>query len=789
MSAGFVELTRDQLNSMGLTELKAYYKQVSEIVDQQTSTINSDIVIQTQYQYLISQSQSTIDGITTQQIQNSNAIITSIQTSAGSVNEVSTNTAKLLSYNSTIMGETSNIEKYSIQVSSLTIEADTIDSTLTRSDTAYASTAIAYSTLYQDFAAKDEIYRQSLDDIALTSSYLVSSVIAEAYSYAVLQSSIQDYYSTSQSLSSLIVDGGNIHSTVIQYRIDEKTAQDALTSTNNGLITLSSYYITAILNQDYVVALSTQSGLTSSFNSATTNYNILKSGRDTAAANTAQLALTTATTMKAFADSTVTSLQTQTGTSVSDSYNINILAAQANVDSETQNVSTYTGKYNEDISSITYYSSLYEQATRDIDSSITGFQQYSTYYQSSINGSNALMVLVKKDNDTYSEQLIQYGILSRTISSLYIQYSDYTSTYNGLVAYSTILKDSISQSTTALKLYSTLYDSTSAVMAKLYTESNAILKQVVSTQVNIDTYSTLVERNNANLLVYAANLDASYAQEELGTIQYRETIVREKHVRAQRDYDQAIIDEIQKNSTNGISTATNLNTPAISVAYTTLKTVEDHVNKYAEIYDLYNTQSTNQGIMISTTMGYSNSYTTLLSSQMAAKMYPNDTAVVERRRIMEQSYQGGRQAVLDRDQGVRLGYQDIYARKSLNDQVYNSLFSPSELFANTSTISSFLIKGYNDVIQLSQPPPTPEQLLIQARAGKAQAILRRAKSVRDDADAALRVAIETDAASSNPDTVAALEAATSQAMQAADDVGAAQAAVDEAEAAVVAAGL
>ena len=256
MSAGFVELTKEQLNTMGLTELKAYYTQVSKIVDEQTSTINADIVVQTQYQYLISQSQSTIDGITSQQIQNSNAIITSIQATAGSVNEVSTNTAKLLSYNSTIMGETSNIEKYSIQVSSLMLESDTIDSTLTRSDTAYASTAIAYSTLYQDFAAKDEIYRQSLDDIALTSSYLVSSVIAEAYSYAVLQSSIQDYYSTSQSLSSLIVDGGNIHSTVIQYRIDEKTAQDALTSTNNGLITLSSYYITAILNQDYVVALS-----------------------------------------------------------------------------------------------------------------------------------------------------------------------------------------------------------------------------------------------------------------------------------------------------------------------------------------------------------------------------------------------------------------------------------------------------------------------------------------------------------------------------------------------------
>jgi hypothetical protein len=789
MSAGFVELTREQLNTMDLSELKAYYAQVSKIVDEQTSTINADIVIQTQYEYLISQSQSTIDSITSQQIQNSNAIITSIQATAGSQNEVSTNTAKLLSYNSTITGETGNIERFSIEVSTLMLESEKIDSTLSGSDIAYASTALAYSTLYQDFAAKDEIYKQSLDDIAATSSYLVSSVIAEAYSYAVLQSSIQNYYSTSQSLSSLIVEGGNIHSSLVQYGIDEKIAQDALTSTNNGLITLSSYYITAILNHDYVVALSTQSGLTSSLNSATTNYNILKSSADTAAANTAQLALTTVTTMKALADSTVTSLQAKTGTSVADSYNMNILAAQANVDAETQNVSTYTGKYNEDISSIKYYSSLYEQATRDIDSSIAGFQAYSTFYQSSIAGSNALMVLVKKDNDTYSEQLTEFGTLSRTVSSLYKDYSNYTSTYDGLIAYSTILKEVINQSTNALKMYSTFYDSTSVVMAKLYTESNAVLKQVVSTQVNIDTYSTLVERHTTNLLVYAANLDASYAQQEMGTMQYRETIVREKHIRAQKDYDQAIIDEIQKNSTNGISTATNLNTPAISVAYTTLKTVEEHVNKYAEIYDLYNTQSTNQGAMISTTMGYSNSYTILLSSKMAARMYPNDTLVTEKRRVTEQEYKVKRQAVQQRDEGVRLGYDDIYTRKRAADETYNKLFSPSELFANTSTISSFLIKGYREVIQLSRPPLTPEQLQIQERVERTQGMLRRAKLVATGAQLALRVAVNEDTAARTAATAAALEEATNTAAQAAEDQGAAQAEADAAQAAAEAADL
>jgi hypothetical protein len=788
MSAGFVELTSDQLNTMGLDELKAYYKQVSDMVDQQTSTINADIMLQTQYQYLISQSQSTIDGIGTQQIINSNAIIISIQATAGSQNEVSTNTANLLAYDSTIRGENSNIENLSSQIYTLNIESNNINTALTGSDTVYASTATAYSTLYQDFAAKDAIYQQSLADIATTSSYLVSSIVAEAYSYAVLQSSVQNYYSTSQSLSSLIIDGGKIHSTVVQYRIDEKVAQDAVTSTNNGLITLSSYYITALLNRQYVQSLSTQSGLTSSFNSATTNYNILKSGTDSAAANTAQLALTSITTMKTSADSTVTSLQSQTSISLNDSYNINVLAAQANVDAETQNVSTYTGRYNDDIANITYYSSLYEQATRDINSSIAGFQTYSTYYQSSVNGSNALMKLVDKDSSTFSEQVTNLGILSKTISSLYIDYSNYTSTYNGLVLYSTtILKDAIRDSTIALKTYSTFYDSTSAAISKLYTDSNITLKHLVSTQVNIDTYSTLIERHTANLLVYAATLDASYAQEELGTMKYRETIVREKHIRAQKDYDQAVIDEIQRNSTNGISTATNLNTPAISIAYTTLKTVEEHVNKYSEIYDLYNAQSTNQGLMLSTTVGYSNSYTTLLSSQMAAKIYPNDTATVERKVARERVYNTERKSIDDRNQGVTLGYQDIYARKSLNDQAYNSLFSPSELSANTSTISSFLIQGYNAVIQLSQPPLTPEQLLIQERLGKTQSILRRAKKVAEDAQAALQAAVNADAAGSTPATAAALEAATNAAAQAADDEGVAQAEVDAAQAEVDAA--
>ena len=789
MSAGFVELTKDQLNNMDLAELKAYYKQVSEAVEQQTSTINADIVIQTQYQYLISQSQSTIDSITSQQIQNSNAIITSIQATTGLVNEVSTNTANLLSYESTIRGEADKIELFSIQVSSLMLESESIQATLSKSDTAYTSTSIAYSTLYLDFAAKDSIYQQSLIDISTTSSYLVSSVIAEGYSYAVLQSSIQNYYSTSQSLSSLIIDGGNIHSTVIQYRIDEKVVQDALTSTNNGLLTLSSYYITSLLNQDFVLALSTQSGLTPAFNSATTNYNILKSGRDTAAANTALLSLSTATAMKTFADSTVTSLQSQTGTSVTDSYNINMLAAQANVDAETQNVSTYTGLYNEDISQILYYSSLYEKATIDINSSIAGFNLYNTYYQSSINGSNALMKLVKDDNDKYSEQLTQFDTLSRNISSLYTDYSNYNSTYVGLVQYSTILKDVISQSTIALNMYSTLYDSTNTMISKLYGESNVILKQMVSTQVNIDTYSTLIERNTANLLVYAADLDASYAQQEQGTVKYRETIVRERHIRAQRDYDQAIIDEIQKNSTNRISTPTNLNTPAISIAYTTLKTVEAHVNKYSEIYDLYNVQSTNQGLMLSTTMGYSNSYTTLLSSQMAARIYPNDTAVVERSRDRERVYREGREVMQVRENAVKLSYDDIYARKKVSDESYNTLFSPSELYANTSTISSFLIQGYSARIALPQAPLTQGQILAKERLTGALVLRDRAKVIRDRATLALRLAVDADAAASNPTTSADVEAATSAAVQAADDLTATQTSVDEASAALTALGL
>ena len=789
MSAGFVELTNDQLNKMDLDELKAYYKQVSAVVEQQTSTINADIVIQTQYQYLISQSQSTIDSITSQQIQNSNAIITSIEATANSVNEISTNTANLLSYDSTIRGETNNIELFSIQVSSLILESENINATLSKSDTAYASTSIAYSTLYQDFAVKDSIYQQSLIDISTTSSYLVSSVIAEAYSYAVLQSSIQNYYSTSQSLSSLITEGGDIHSTVIQYRVDEKIIQDALTSTNNGLLTLSSYYITAILNQDFVLALPTQSGLTPAFNSATTNYNILKSGTDTAAANTALLSLSTATAMKRFADSTVTSLQSQTGTSVTDSYNINMLAAQANVDAETQNVSTYTGKYNQDISSISYYSSLYEQATRDINSSIDGFNKYSAYYQSSVNGSNALMALVKKDNEAFADQLTQFDTLSRTISSLYTDYSNYNSTYIGLVQYSTILKDVISQSTIALNLYSTLYDSTSVVIEKLHRDSNVILKQLVSTQVNIDTYSTLIERNTANLLVYAANLDATYAQQELGTIQYRETIVRERHIRAQRDYDQAIIEEIQKNSTNRISTPTNLNTPAISIAYTTLKTVEGHVNKYPEIYDLYNLQSTKQGIMISTTMGYSNSYTTLLSSQMAARIYPNDTLVTERRVVSERIYHGGRQVLQERENTVKLGYDDIYSRKRASDEAYNSLFSPSELHANTSTISSFLIQGYSARVALPQAPLTAEQVIVKERLINATSLRDRAIRFRDRIKPGLQLAVDADAAASTPTTRAQLEAVTTALVQAEDDVTAAEQSFNEASAAMSAVGL
>jgi hypothetical protein len=79
--------------------------------------------------------------------------------------------------------------------------------------------------------------------------------------------------------------------------------------------------------------------------------------------------------------------------------------------------------------------------------------------------------------------------------------------------------------------------------------------------------------------------------------------------------------------------------------------------------------------------------------------------------------------------------------------------------------------------------------LAKERVSGALVLRDRAKVIRDRATLALRLAVDTDAAASNPTTRADVEAATSAAVQAADDLTAAQASVDAASAGLKAVGL
>jgi hypothetical protein len=700
MSASFVELTPDQLNKLTLEELKAYYEKVSKIIDEQNSAINADMVIQSQYDYLILQSQSTINSITTEQIKNTTEIASYIGSSNAAVKYNSANNALMLAYNSSIIGESNNILNLSIQVSSLNVESDTITSTIEGSDSIYRSSALGYSSLYLDYMVKNDLYQQSLNDIDMMSSLLVSSVIAEEKSKTTLDSAMKAYTVASGNLGSLLVDGTNIHSTLVQYRIDEQVTTDAVTSTNNGLIVLNSFYKTAMLKKEYADSIIKQSEIAKGLDTATSNYTIAQQGTDQAIIETARISFSTITELKNNVDSTVTSIQENATKAITDTYDINVLAAQANIDMETANVSTYQGYYNSNTSNITYYSSLYEKANADINSSIIAYQTYDGFYKSSIDGSNAIMERVKQDDSTFSLQIKELKVLSRTISSLYINYSSFTSTYNGLIQFSTLLNDIVQQSTTAVSAYSTFYDSTSAGLQLLYGESNIINKQLNSTQVTLDTYSTLIERNTANLIVYAANMDSNYLQQEYGSLKYRETFVRQLHINTQAKYDGLVLAQIQQNST---STVTNLNTPSISIAYTTLQTVQNHLGKYSGIYNQYDIQLLNEKIQVSTAIGHSNTYTNLFSTQVSSKLNPNDKGLLEIYLSTQQVYELETKAILQNASNLSLGYADIAHARSPVDSIYDTLFTPSQIAANASTISSFIIQGFDTAARLTGP--------------------------------------------------------------------------------------
>lgn len=715
MSISFTQLTDAQLQTMDLPALQAYAETVSTSIGLQNEEIAAAKALQGQYDYLILTSQSTITGIQYETIANSNLMIAADIRSNAIVQSNAELDSSINLYNSSIIGNMAIISNADTSLSSLMLESASIASSLVQSDIIFNNAAVQYSSLYMVFMANDQLYQNCLNDISTTSTLLVRATEEEQISYANWQTSSAYTVAKSAELSTLYLDSNVIESTLTQYITDETNAVSQLASTNNGIMAISSLYATALTNQKYYQSLSTQGTILETYTSAYSTFMTASAVSDASPTNTVAAAatamakqrLSTLTVSKTQSAAEVTALQALVAGATTDSYATTLAAAEAAVQLEIANVNTFQNYMNSSLEAVTYFSSLYEQAGNDIASSLAAVELYNGYYNSSIAGSNALMASADLDMSTIAVEQLQLDTISMTLSSLNTQYDNTVSSYNGFIAYSTLMTQEYIGAIADITTYSSLYESTNVATIALDTALQEINSSIAGNIVMINTQSSIMQVESINMLSYENEVAASFNLEEQATYQYRETFIRQKRMASQEYYNACVLEQVRTTSTqNGTLLAAvgaaaftpatiNLTTPTITLAYNNLTTITAFLTTFTNIYGNYDTQMLNlQGV--STSIGaQAASFSTLTTYSNQFQLNPAAGPSFSN----AQADFAAKQAATARLQSnIALTQAQINAAKTGFLTTYQAIFQSGEIIANESTISSFLVQGFNTAV-------------------------------------------------------------------------------------------
>ena len=716
----YTRFTDAELLDMNLEQLTAYSQTVSTAVGLQYSSIAGDQVVQSQYAYMILTSQSTINGLGYEITANDNAIIAADlrYSQLDADNKLLDST--MTSYLSSMVIQDKIIADSDAAISSLILESAKIDAELIKSDQEFVSSATGYSTLYMNFMAKDILYENCLSEISTTTFQYEASAIFENIALFNLQQSTANVVAKSMELSSLYLEGNQIQSSLSQYIIDETLAAAALTSTNAGIIAISSLYETAVINQRYYQMVSTQTATIDEFTEAQSKLADVKRRAEAnptdsvlvAASRMAEQTVSRIALKKTDQATKVTALQSLVAGATSDSYDTTMAAAQAAVELENNNVSTFQGYADLISKQIVYYSSIFEQATNDIASSMAAVTLYSSFYNSSIAGSNALMTLVARDTSSIAGQQAESDAIALTITSLNTQFTQYTSSYNGWISYSTLMKDEVARADAELSQQSTFYESTSISVKRFTDTLQQVQSSITGNDTTVFTLSSILESEMINMLGYQADVSASFNLEEQSAYQYRETYVRLRRVEAQKYYDACVLQQVQNTSTQnatlrqqaGAATFTpiaiNLNTPTINLAYTNLTTITSFLDTFTSMYTNYDIQTVNlRGV--STSIGNQRTaYSTTRFFLNMSRLNPANPNIGQSFSNAQAAFIANQATTNNLLNNVALTQGQINTAKNTFLRTYQSVFLSSDIMNNESTISSFLIAGFKAAVTL-----------------------------------------------------------------------------------------
>jgi hypothetical protein len=695
---------------MTLSDLEIYANKVSTTVSLEQSSIQGNQKAYMVYGDLVNTSQSTVDGLAYEIIANTQLLQATDMQIADLSGQSAAFLSTIMNYESTMDVQSAIMQAADNQISTLSLESAAIESTLNLSQLAFASTAKYYSSLYMTFMARDLTYQNRLNTISTTSSILAKSIEYEKITYDNWQTSTTARQKIDTQLTALYNDSNAIQSTLSQYRIDETLAVGYYNSTSQAVNTISSLYSASLLNQQYYQSLSTQTGYTDALIAAVSAASNAKRAslaapNDTtlsAAAVMANKLVTTITANQTDATSVTAALQQKLPGITTDTYAATMAQYENQVQIEIDNISTFDSYKTISLKSLAYYSSQYDQAVLDIASSMVLINNYSTLYDSSITGSNALMALVKDDTSSIAGKMNEITTISMTLNSLVKDYDNFQSSYTGYISISSMMKQQVDKATADLSVYSTFYDSTSFALAGFTTELQTVLASLATNTATLYSQSSMLAYETNNLQSYTVQLQDSFNTQERATYQYRETYVREKRIAAQLYYDSIIAYAIQENSTiNGDAAASaglgvpinpiplNLNTPDINLGNANLTTITSFLNTFGDIYGNYDTQAVNTQT-ISTASGLQRQALDALSQYQNKYL----TAPTPDNLLLLNSAQNDYNTASDA-YTASLSNIEIVRRKVDTEQIkfrktYTDVFRADEIIKNEDTISSFL---------------------------------------------------------------------------------------------------
>jgi hypothetical protein len=736
----FLALNEQQLRAMNLSQLYSYKDALSKSVELEYSTIHANQKLQNRYNLLARIAQSTIDGLNNQTSRNNAEQFASDQRKSY-LEQQRTFYTEIIERDIIDRDEQNIIiESVISTISSYSAELSSIESTISGDYSTFISSAEGYSTAYYAAMAADSLAAAKKQELDEANLYLIELAYLESTAYANYLESTLLWEERNKELTELSEIGRTLRTRLFTETLEEADAIRKYESSIIGVCTLSTLLGTAEAAHAYAIAHSSMMQYANEAADAQTIYeaaliayeNSLQSqaggtkpyihnnsykggailGNTTLwqALQMAEQAKSDALSRKSAADAEASRLKTLAGIAQTDTYEATLAALEATVISKMRLANTYMRYKLSSIEGLAKFSSLYEQAVLDISTYDGMIALYSSFYESSFEGASTLLGLAAQDEAEADADQAEADAISHRMSSMIDEYNQNASTYDSYIKLSSFYLEQIAIDEQLLSSLSSFYDSTNEAIDKMNSELSLLNTSLLTKDAEYFAESSILNLEMIQQNIFLTQILDSVNSQESAAYSYRETYCRLRRIDLETNYESLVLNAVQYASTQtGIAqessstplpdVAINLNTPDIIASYTTLVSLNNFMDSFSTVYNVYDTQSYNVAV-ISTSLGAEKNALSTFSFYDAVAYYTRER-IPDIRNVWASAsadYEIKKEYIPNVMQTYSNTQQTISTTKQNFSIDYSGFFTREQVIAQDIEISSFIIQGYEDAI-------------------------------------------------------------------------------------------